>query len=283
MIQPCKISCAECPYKDECKDVDDERLYYAHDYAVIRRSDFEEVRKKGVVDLSRRCLVIPLIILKPKTRKKLTEVLSEIHSHNLLKRVITSKMLADTLDTSIYNIKKRIYYLKERGYLEEIMVRKSKNRRKVYLLTKKTADGIADIRDMIRFWIGLFSNKYGHSPTITPADTAGLTRAIQDYSKEEVRDFLRVYIELDDKFLREAGYQLRFFHQNINKLIVSKKDKEPTSKSISEEQLKWYEEGKSKGKWNGVEPWAIPYENLLQQKKKLEQEKEEAKDEQAEI
>ena len=116
--------------------------------------------------------------------------------------------------------------------------------------------------------ISIFYNHYvnlrdGKKPYIAVTDYRALKKLLKDFTLEEFDELVPKYLILNDTFLKDNAYSLRFMPANINKIINRKQERiDFTSSAVyemSDEQVKMYHEGVKSGKYTGKEEWEMPY------------------------
>jgi hypothetical protein len=74
---------------------------------------------------------------------------------------------------------------------------------------------------LIGAWSRLFEGKYREKPLIRPRDAAALKRMVLKVGEVVVSERLKLYIELDDPFVRDEGFPLALMEDRWNKLIAA--------------------------------------------------------------
>ena len=238
----CEIaSCEACEFLKTCQNSDVESLRYKPD-----------ARSLGA-ELCNRTTLLPLIDTDSESRaRKLYQVLIEMVIAERMKKRWNALDIAKNLGISVRKVRMRVEYLIERHFL------------------KKTDRGHLefsfgrDVHNLARFYSCEFKNRFGYNPKIQSGDLAQIAPLIAEYPDNELRIMISRYFDLNDQFLKDVGYSLRFFPSKINKILIDMSTKNfPKSASLTREQLEEYLKGKKESRWTGEEDWAHPYEKAL--------------------
>lgn len=237
----CEVTCHDCPFLSSCKRSDSESLKYRPD-----------VRSFGA-ELHERSTIFPLIDSSSEVRaRKLYQFLVELTLAYHLKKKWNALDVAKNLGISVYKVRKRIEHLIEHKFVTEVK------------------DGILefsfgrDVHTLIKFYCGEFKRRYGAEPRVSTEDSSHLKSLIREYSESDLRSIISKYLALDDKFLKESGYSLRFLPMKLNRILIEMGHNTPITKtSLTKDQLEEYVKGKSEGRWTGSEDWAKSYEKAL--------------------
>jgi len=240
----CEVACEACPYTKKCASMEKEILHYKPD------------SKSFSKELSTKCTIFPKIETSSEDRaRKLYLVLVEMNLAYEFKKRCSAFDIAKTIGISVYRVRQRVKYLTEHNFIAP----KTDNIYSFSFGRNKS--------NIIKYYIAEFDKRFGHSPVISVADTSGLAALIRDYSDDQLKILISAYFDLEDKFLSDCGYSLRFFPMKLNRLLIalSKKGHSaiPSGGSFTQDQLKEYVKGKNEGTWTGTEDWAKPYESAI--------------------
>ena len=96
-------------------------------------------------------------------------------------------------------------------------------------------------------------------------DRKVLQDLIKVFTIEELEKLFEGYFKLNNKFLKDQGFPLKFVSANANKILNGKVEKIDFTNSsgytMSDEQLKMYLEGLNNNKYTGKEEWEKDYLN----------------------
>lgn len=237
----CEIQCGDCKFLSKCKSSDKESLRYRPD-----------VRSFGS-ELQERSTILPFIDTSSEDRaRKLYQVLIEMAIADRMKKRWSAFDIAKNLQVSTYRIRKRLDHLIEHKFV--------KNEEKSFY---EFSFGRIT-HNLIKFYCFEFEKRFGRRPRISAEESGILSVLIKDYSDEDLRLIISRYLELDDKFLKDCGYALKFLPMKINRVLIEMSDKKPQKSSdLTKEQIQEYLKGKEQGFWTGEEEWARTYENAV--------------------
>jgi hypothetical protein len=160
--------------------------------------------------------------------------------------------IAKNLGISVRKVRLRIDYLIERHFL------KRADRGHLEFSFGR------DVHNLVKFYSSEFKNRFGNFPRIQSADLAGLSGLISEYPDNELRMMISRYFDINEPFLKDTGYSLRFFPGKINKILIDMSTKgSPKASALTREQLEEYLKGKKESRWDGTEDWAHSYERAL--------------------
>ena len=140
-------------------------------------------------------------------------------------------------------------------------------------------DGISATKELINYhhkkFIELFNKKPYYMSKDYSMATIALKRLLQEYSIDDIKDFIDKYLELDDNFIVSTGYRLHFLPSRVASLITS--DKKGTKTKLDfrgkdyganteDWQLFEYLISKEKGECTGEESWAKPLEKEIRRR-----------------
>lgn len=240
----CEVECEVCPYTKKCGVMEKEILHYKPDTRSFSK------------ELCGKTTIFPKIETSSEDRaRKLYVLLVELELAYEFKKRVNAFDIAKTLGITVYRVRQRIKYLVEHNFVAS----KTDNIYSFSFGRNKL--------NIIRFYVSEFDRRFGYSPVVSTSDTSGLSTLIRDYSDDQLKILISAYFDLEDKFLSDCGYNLRFFPMKLNRLLIalSKKGHSAVSSdgSFTQDQLKEYIKGKNEGSWTGTESWAKPYESAI--------------------
>lgn len=265
----CKVECDNCPFQKTCKHIDEQNFKYKPQLIqLVNRSENKEVP----IDSSEFIVLPKLNKIPEQTRKKLFDLILAIVNFNLENKKCSVKSLAEYMNISLYLVNKRLNYL----LAKDIIQTKKTSKGTIIELFDKDEEKDIRYKELKSFYVMFFKEAFNNSPELEPADfiMARTFAKKTEYSVDQLRELMRGYFRLKTFFLRNNGFKLRYFPDQINSILVENPGvmniKSTNSAivlgrmaKISEEQIQKYLEGKKNGKWTGTEEWAQEYEAIL--------------------
>lgn len=271
----CKAECTDCPFQKTCKHIDEQNFKYKPQLIqLVNRSENKEVP----IDSSEFIVLPKLSKIPANTRKKLLDLILAIVHFNLENKQCSVKSLAEHMNISLLLVNKRLNYL----ITKEIIQTKKTSKGTTIELFDKDEEKEIRYKELKTFYVIFFKEAFNNSPELEPADfiVARTFAKKTEYSIDQLRELMRGYFKLKTFFLRNSGFKLRFFPDQINSILIENPgimNIKSTNSAIvlgrmakvSEEQLQKYIEGKKNGKWAGTEEWAQEYEAILKNRKEV--------------
>ena len=121
-------------------------------------------------------------------------------------------------------------------------------------------------------FVDMFNQKPYYSKTEFAISMKTLKNLLNKYSKKEIKGFIKEFYKLDEQFLKDVGYKIRFLPSKLNSLMVKQKvgngkgkdyTKTNYKSSISDKQLYDYLKMKKNNDCTGEESWAQEYEDEI--------------------
>ena len=237
----CEFPCESCAFISQCQRIEKEVLRYKPD-----------VHSFGA-ELCKSSTVLPFIDTSSEERaRKLYHILIELSIAERMKKRWNAFDVAKNLGISLYRVRNRIHYLVDRKFIKL-------NDKKIYEFSFGR-----NVHALVKFYCYEFERRFGNVPVVNGSEIGALAALIRDYPEDHLRKMVMEYFELDDDFVKNSGYVLKFFPLKINRILIELSKKERTTiSSLTKEQLEEYVKGKEEGKWTGEEDWAKSYEKSL--------------------
>jgi hypothetical protein len=215
----------------------------------------------------------------------------KILNKELARRLIRKKKITKKIFQLYNRCYKRKKTFEELNFFRKLLINRSINNAKIKELrkqinmksvqqsTQQTAQPIkmgSIAKELLTYALSSFKKKFDTSAMYTQAEFIIsmniLKGLLKTYEIQQIKNFIEQYYNLDEEFLRNAGYKLRFLPSKINTIIAIQNktrtkhqdfNKKDYGKSLSDSQLREYIKMKKNGECTGSEIWAKEYEKEL--------------------
>jgi len=75
------------------------------------------------------------------------------------------------------------------------------------------------LQELINYYKEVFKSYNNYEPIVDKKDIEALRQLSLNYSYDDLKKFIKCFCSLDDDFLRTNGYQLKWLHTKISKII----------------------------------------------------------------
>ena len=243
-------------------------------YIVIPKSILKQCE-----DLTQSFALVPTIDgVGSKAKRRIKTMLIAIDMLNKIKNktdVITAQKVSEILSIPEKDVEDILYEAVQNKVIDETETGDFVLNYETKKAPVKSAKKPGEHKQLITLYHDKFLIRFGDKPDFATQDFAVAASLVKKYSIEELTSIIDKYFELDNSFLKSAGYKLRYLPNSINSIVVANADdsaarrkkkiykKSDYAGELTPQQIEDYKVGKQQGKWTGDEPWAKLYEKAI--------------------